>query len=433
MNPAETHTPVPQQRRSPFVKFAQALAIGSLLFASHQDAASKEILLSVQNAGTNALVVGSVDLTEAARLCGKLPWSATTLTGIETTSGRTTPLQFIPDIDFDPSNHVVGTLVGRLSTPGASEWRLTVGPARKEEAQASEVWDGRITGPGYTVEHDPKRQGGLPWRITFSSGKVLDSFRWNNRLHHQKDGSFSLCDDPEALVKRVSAGPLCTVVRAKSRFVQGGRQPASQPAAVYDWYYFADRPLVYVTVKIQQTTPFGWHEVHPLELNYPGKLMSNWAGGEPLAEGNFEATHKSFPQSVWGLVHDGTNGIGMFQGGQVLLYDGGEGTYIQAHGDSAWQEWSDLQREFSACIVDSNRGQPRHKHAGGGADVEPRNPLVRGGRHDSRPHRFCAQATGRKAPCGAATSLVASPGSQAVGGAGPTARGDGGGRWSKAR
>lgn len=358
MNPAETHSPTRQLIRSQFVKFALVLATSALLFVSGPEAASSEILLTVQKVRTNGLVVGKVDLTEAARLCGKLPWLATTLTGVDTATGRNTPLQFIPGSDFNPSNHVVGTIIGRLSTPGGSELRLNFIAALDAATKPSASWDGKVTGPGYTVEHDSKQQGGLPWRITFSNDKVLDSFRWNNRLHHRTDGSFCVCDDSQPSVERVSAGPLCTVVRVKGRFVQGGRQPASGATAVYDWYYFADQPLVYVTAQIQQGTAFTWHEAHPLELNYPGKLMPNWAGGDPAAEGRFEATHKSLPQSVWGLVHDGTNGVGMFQAGQVLLYDGDEGTYIQAHGDSAWQEWSELQREFSACIWIGTDTQP---------------------------------------------------------------------------
>lgn len=317
---------------------------------------SQTILVGANPTGTNGLVLGRVDLTEAARLCGKLPWTPLILKGIDTTTGQSVPLQFVPEIDFNPTNHVVGMLIGCFPQPGKVELRLDFAPANEREA--GNAWDGRINGPGYTAEHNLKRQGGLPWRITFSQGKVLDSFRWNNRVYHQKEKSFYLCDDREASMERVATGSLCTVIRLKGRFVEGGRHPDSKPGAVYDWCYFSDRPIVYVRALIQQATPFAWDEVHPLELNYPGTLMPQWAGGDPFAEGQFEATHKSLPQSVWGMVHDGTNGIGMFRCGQVLLYDGGNGTYLQAHGDSAWQKWSETQCEFTACLWIGSGAKP---------------------------------------------------------------------------
>ncbi|MCX6905378.1 MAG: DUF6259 domain-containing protein, partial [Verrucomicrobia bacterium] len=124
----------------------------------------------------------------------------------------------------------------------------------------------------------------------------------------------------------------------------------SQPTAVYDWYYFPDRPLAYVCATVHQREPATWHEVHFLELNYPGRALPLWAGGEPLVEGRFTATMKSFSEPQWGVVHDGTNGVGMFQCGQALVHDGGGGTYLQAHGDSAWQDWSETRREFSAWL-----------------------------------------------------------------------------------
>ncbi len=59
---------------------------------------------------------------------------------------------------------------------------------------------------------------------------------------------------------------------------------------------------------------------------------------------------KSIPRSEWGLVHDGVQGIGMFRCAQALLYDGGKGSYLQAHGDEAWQPWSSTRKEYSAWL-----------------------------------------------------------------------------------
>ncbi|MFI5379025.1 MAG: DUF6259 domain-containing protein [Tepidisphaerales bacterium] len=281
------------------------------------------------------------------------------LVATDNATGEAVPLQFVPDADFHAVDRVAGTIVARLAKPGPTHLKLGFQPGKPAGPPGGEQWQGSVTTPAYTIEHDPKRQGGLPWRITFrDSGKVFDSIRWNNRLHHRQQGSFCVCDDPQPLVERVAAGPLCTVVRVRGHFVQGGKQPASQPAAVYDWYYFPDRPLIYVTATIQQREPATWHEVHFLELNYPGNAMPQWAGGEPLAEGRFQGALKSFPQSQWGVIHDGTNGVGMFGCGQVLAYDGGKGTYLQAHGDTVWQDWSQTRREFSAWIWAGTSPQP---------------------------------------------------------------------------
>jgi hypothetical protein len=220
-----------------------------------------------------------------------------------------------------------------------------------EQSPLQASWDGVVTALGYTAMHDPQRMGGLPWKITFpATGKSFETPRWNNRVHHRQLGSFCVCDDPQAAVERVATGPLCTVVRVRGHYVQNGKRPDSEPSAVYDWYYFHDRPLVFVTAKIQQRKPFAWHELHFLEMDYPRDAFPRWAGGEPLQQGEFQVTNKTHSCSQWGLVHDGRHGIGMFQCGQALFYDAGPATYLQAHGDAAWQEWSTTEQRFSAWL-----------------------------------------------------------------------------------
>jgi hypothetical protein len=313
----------------------------------------QEILLTLGDTPVNGYTVGRVDLTAAVRWCKRTPVLPERLVGFDVANGGKVPLQFVPDADYNTSNHIAGTLVAKLSKPGPVRLKIEFAEERSTGSASGRIepWDGRVITPEYSVEHDAKRQGGFPWRIIFTaSGKVVDSIRWNNRLHHRQEGSFCVCDDPDPGVERVSTGPLCTVIRVRGRFVQGNRQPPSRPAAIYDWYYFADAPLAYVTATIRQAQPFTWQEVHFLELNYPGEILPRWAGGDPLAEGRFEGTLKSFPQAQWGMVHDGTNSIAMFHCGQALLHDGGKGSYLQAHGDTTWQEWGETKRESSAWL-----------------------------------------------------------------------------------
>lgn len=330
-----------------------AISLLALCLAGVHSAPAQEIFLTAERESAGGLVLGRLDLTAAARWGQKTPVTPERIQAFDAESGEKVAVQFIPDADFDPSNHVTGMLVARWAKPGLARLRLTLSTAERPSGppKLAAAWSGQVKTPSYTVEHDPKHQGGLPWRVTFpGTGQTFDSIRWNNRLYHRQQGGYCVCDDPQPGIERVGTGPICTVVRVSGRYVQRGLGPASQPTATYDWYYFADRPLVYVCATIRQRDPVTWHEVHFLELNYPGRAMPSWAGGEPLEQGRFQSSMKSYSQPQWGVIHDGTNGVGMFQCGQALLHDGGSGTYLQAHGDAAWQDWSETRREFSAWL-----------------------------------------------------------------------------------
>src|SRR5439155_3496723 len=115
--------------------------------------------------------------------------------------------------------------------------------------------------------------GGLPSRLVFrSTGKALDKIAWNDRLYEKEQGSFFLRFDPDPKVEVVSEGTLCTVVRVRARYMQpNGKRPASEPEAIYDWYYFSSLPLVYVQATTRQSQPFAWKEHHFLEVVFPGE------------------------------------------------------------------------------------------------------------------------------------------------------------------
>ncbi len=292
------------------------------------------------------LVTARVDLSPVLKWSGR---SVITATGVRATSeaGDAIPLQFVPDPDFDGTSRARGMLVLRPHGAGPQRLRVTFEAAE----DANQTWDGSIQGPGYSVLHTAGRAGGMPSRIVFSEGgKVVETMHWNNRLYHQDLGGFLLTEDPEASVELVSDGPLCRVVRVRGHYMRSGQRPASEPSAVYDWFYFRDQPLVWVAATIRQARPFTWHEVHFLEMDYPVELFPEWAGGEPQERGTFQNTRKTHGCTPWGLVHDGRRGIGMFACGQVLFCDAGAGTYLQAQADAAWQAWGELEQRTSAWV-----------------------------------------------------------------------------------
>lgn len=334
------------------------LTLGLTLTAAFPNGArAAGIVVDVDDVPPGGLVAGRVDLTAAARWCGMLPLAPERL-AVRASDGRDLVAQFVPDPDYDPSARVSGVLVARVPSAGPARLELWLRPAAESPA-APAVWPGWADSSTARFEHDPKKQGGLPWRITVAAtGKKLEGFRWNNRLHHRELGSFCACDDPEAKVERVAAGPVCNVVRVRGRYVLGGKPAPGGGAAVYDWYYFHDRPAVLVVATLTQSAPRVWHEVHALEFNYHGETLPEWAGAEPAGSGRFTGSQQSTPASSWGVVHDGKNGVGMFDCGQVLLYDGGGAAYVQGHGEAAWQEWDGARREFASWLWVGSDARP---------------------------------------------------------------------------
>ena len=333
------------------------IAFFLLLLAAFGFARADDVLLLVDEAPADGLVVARVDLTGAVRW-GKI--EAVAPQGIRAFAGKgeqPIPFQFVPDVDYDPQERVAGTVV--LQLPEGSDGRLRLA-FESAEPKGPEAWDGTVTTPAFTVKHEATKLGGFPSQITFpASGKVFDGFRWNDRVYDREMGWFGLCNDPEPKLERISKGPLATVVRVRARYMKSpGEAPASQPEAVYDWYYFHDRPLVHVRAAMSQQEAFAWPEHHFLELNYAQEAFPRWAGGEPLEEGEFAVTNKTFGFPQWGAVVDGKNAIAMFDCGQALFYDAGGGTYLHAHGSAAWSGWRDREPQYSAWLWMGSSDEP---------------------------------------------------------------------------
>lgn len=304
-------------------------------------------LLLIRNAPPHGIVMARVDLTNFVKQHLTQKGSLDKLTA-KLPDGRYAQVQFVSENTNPASGWIL------IHLPKGGNWTVQLNLEKEVRANARDEQVVKVRTKHFAITHDAKKMGGLPSNITFvETGKVFETFVWNDRTHHTGMGSFHLRHDPSPQVQIVSEGEIATVVRVKVRYCQpGGKRPNSQPEAVYHWFYFHNLPLIFVTAKVQQGNAFSWHELHFLELNFPDESFREWAGGEPLQKGKFEASQKSFGFPDWGALIDGRNAIAVLKSGQALFHDGrtGYGTYIHAHGDVAWEGWHDTQRNFSAWL-----------------------------------------------------------------------------------
>lgn len=346
-----------------------AAALLALLLSTVATLAADRLVLTVDAIPADRLVVAPVDWAAAAQACALTMPPAQVRVRAEP-EGHLLPAQFVPD----PDRSERGVLVVRWEV-GASN-RAYLDFAAPSPAAASSRASGsgtteprgfaitrptEVRTPWYTVLHDPRRMGGLPAEWTFGgSRQKFESLLWNDRLYHREHGQFWLRHDPEPKVERIADGPLVTVMRVSSRYTQPGRPPpASHPAAVYDWFYSHDQPLVFVRAHLRQEPGPAWHEAHFLELGYTTNAFAQWTGGEPRRSGVFTAAEQTHAFNRWGAISDGSNTIGLFHAGQVMVYDGrGYGRYLHADADTAWRAWESAAQERSAWFWIGTNGQP---------------------------------------------------------------------------
>ncbi|MFA0733540.1 MAG: hypothetical protein OGMRLDGQ_000040, partial [Candidatus Fervidibacter sp.] len=240
------------------------VVVSAVLAAAARAQEAKAIVI-VRNAPAHGIAMAKVDLSQILKPLGAKPFSPTSLQA-QLPDGHKLPIQFVPESENEPAK---GWLL--LKLPKGGNWTvwLRVGQGARDEGRGEQ--NGTVRTKHFTVVHDAKRMGGLPSRIVFAeTGKTFDTFVWNDRVHHRNLGSFHLRNDSNPKVQIASQGEIATVVRVRGRYCQpDGKQPPSQPEATYDWVYFHDLPLVFVTFVAKQREAFAWHELHFLELNFP--------------------------------------------------------------------------------------------------------------------------------------------------------------------
>jgi hypothetical protein len=319
------------------------------------------VLVTFRDVPDSGPTIARVDLTAAAGYAKLGPVEASAIRLTRTSDGQPATLQFIPDPDYDPTSRIAGTVVAHLECEAEVELKLSLGDRAAQPSESVSDFSGTVSTPFYTVEHRREAQGGLPSQIAFpKTGKVFENFRWQDRVHHPERGGYQFRDDQEATVEKLSEGPLCTVIRVQARCTRGSDRPESQPAAVYDWYYFHDRPLVFVSALQTQTQPFEWREWHFLELNFPGDEFPGFLGGDPRREGAFSGSKEGTSFSRYATLSDGRNAIAVVGSGNVLVYDGrGEyGNYLHARPGLAWSRFGGTLRRVDAWLCITSDDDP---------------------------------------------------------------------------
>jgi hypothetical protein len=313
-------------------------------------ASAEGLMVKVTDAPDHGLLLARVDLTAAANFADLKTFNPTRLKAAVGDQAQPVAAQFIPAGDFDRRQNMKGLLALRL--PGGGDHLVRLRLTGEPDAPLSD-WDGTVETSAYRVTHSSDAMGGLPSQITFrDSGKTFDTFRFNDRVHHEDLGSFSLKNDPDPDIERLSTGPLCTAIRVRARYFRNNNRPDSQPRAAYHFLYFHDRPLVYVTASMSQAEPHRWGELHFLELNYPDRFFTHWAGGDSTKPRALSGNEQSHTVENWGALLKDQMAIGMLAAGRLRVYDGrgGYGTYLHAFGDRAWQGWDTTSKQFASWL-----------------------------------------------------------------------------------
>ncbi len=201
----------------------------------------------------------------------------------------------------------------------------------------------------YSVTHSPTALGGLPSRIEFAAtGKVLDRFAFNDRLHDPDLGGFLVRNDAASSVEVVGSGPVCVTVRVRAAYVGGAAPDGAPPTATYTFRYFAGSPLIAVDVTARQEPAYAWSEFHFLELNWPDESFSRWVAEAAPDGAELKADESTHSARNWAAVTDGANVLGLLWRGDVLVYDGrgGYGTYL--HGP--WARWDSKTISYRAHL-----------------------------------------------------------------------------------
>lgn len=327
------------------MRFASKAACAACVCLLFIPASRAEDLVLLADVTTNgSIAVFEIDLTAGAESTGIGPVEPRALTAA-TDDGVPVVCQFIPCDGFDPKTRIAGTLLCRLPERFSGRLHLKCdGNTAKESA----AYDGVVRTPDREIIHGADSGGGFPSSVTFpESGKRVEKLRWMDRLYRKETGQFLAA----GAVERISEGPLATVIRARLNYGSAEARPESEPAAVYDWIYFHDSPLVYVTAVVRQKTPSAWDELHFMEIHSKGNELPQWTAGDPVATATLAGDDESHAFADFAAFHDGKNAVGVIRADTGILYDGkGFGPYLMPRRHLSWSRWDSVEAVRSAWL-----------------------------------------------------------------------------------
>lgn len=297
--------------------------------------------LQLKSVPSNGLVAEEVDLA---------PLGANVAPQVLLPDGKAVPSQFM----LSGADATRGLLL--LQLPRGGDWDLQLHPGAKAEAATPEK---TVVAGNAQIEMSfaADQSGGMPHRLQYqSSGRVVEKFRWNDRIYDGRE--YALRNDADAQLD-VLRGPLATVVRNRARYLgAAGEWPESQPQAVYHWIFWKAQPLIAVRARATQREAALWKELHFLEFQFEDNAFDHFLGDGQSGALKADKSVKQFVH--WGALQKENDVLAQL-GNPVLIYDGDPSfnPYIILNRPQPFGlPWDDKQRSASAWLWLGSVAQP---------------------------------------------------------------------------
>ena len=139
-----------------------------------------------------------------------------------------------------------------------------------------------ISNAAFQLTFDAKKKGGLPSRLVWASGKVVDNLDWGDRVFAEGVPGGHLAACKTAHVSDFGPGPLFRQVRTESVFSNGKGVCAGEPGATYDWLFFEDAPeWVPLHMSFHSKGGATWSQLQAGIVEFPFSTFAKCAVSDP--------------------------------------------------------------------------------------------------------------------------------------------------------
>ena len=139
-----------------------------------------------------------------------------------------------------------------------------------------------ISNAAFQLTFDAKKKGGLPSRLVWASGKVVDNLGWGDRVFAEgvQGGHLAACRT--ACVSDFGPGPIFRQVRTEGVFSHGRGVCVGEPGAVYDWLFFEDAPeWVPLHMSFHSKGGETWRQLQAGIVEFPFSAFAKCAVSDP--------------------------------------------------------------------------------------------------------------------------------------------------------